>query len=79
MRAAEAKTCCRVERYCKAPANLTEFYGRLAQCFRCGEDVCTADGCSKRVTYLRYGRKRLCGWCIEDAQSVGDVRKRAGS
>lgn len=66
MRQDERPVCCVVERYCLAPANLQDDCrpARICVCFSCGLDVCRE--CSRRVTYGRYGRKRLCLSCIEE-------------
>lgn len=50
---------------CQSPAG-TSYYVRLAECFKCGDAVCTDYYCSRRVLYHRYGRKRLCVTCIEE-------------
>ena len=50
---------------CKSPANMEPLEPCRATCFACGEHVCTSRGCSRVLTYLGYGRKRLCLSCAE--------------
>lgn len=38
--------------------------GRRAECFACGQPVCT--NCSRVRSYLNYGRKRICASCEEE-------------
>ena len=47
---------------CKAPANSDKT--TKASCFACGLSVCTDKGCSRTVSYLTYGRKRICTNCL---------------
>ena len=38
-----------------------------SKCFRCGLPVCI--GCSNRIIYLHYGRKRICLYCTDEMES----------
>jgi hypothetical protein len=35
-------------------------------CFRCGNPACTDKACSKRMSYLKYGTRRICTTCQEE-------------
>lgn len=48
---------------CKASPSFSWAYTR-AKCFKCGEHVCI--NCSQIISYLRYGRRRICGVCLEE-------------
>jgi hypothetical protein len=62
-----AETCKEVwDHSCKSPANLVPQVPCRARCFACGEAVCTAPACSRVLTYLWYGRKRICRSCAAD-------------
>lgn len=71
----EREYCSVVMGNCRAPAgfqagggvwaNEEGPYARAA-CFACGDPVCTNPDCSQRVRYRRFGRRRLCRWCIEE-------------
>lgn len=55
--------CSVVEDYdCKASDGLER---TRAVCFSCGMFVCTNPGCSRVLTYLHYGRRRICTTCQE--------------
>lgn len=59
------RSCHVVNEGCAAPPALVREPGsRIAECFRCGNDVCKQ--CSRVRDYLNYGRRRLCAHCIED-------------
>lgn len=50
------------------------------RCYVCGEPVCTAPSCSKRVTVTLFetrkkGRKRCCTRCIEDMNEPDAMEK----
>jgi hypothetical protein len=48
---------------CKSPANLEPQQNVRAECFACGQPVCTSPSCSRVRDYLGYGRKRICTDC----------------
>lgn len=56
---------------CDAPANLEEAY-TSATCFACGEPVCMDPGCSKRIRWCRFGRRRVCSICVEQHTRVSE-------
>lgn len=53
--------CTVVSNNCKVPANGP---GRTrAKCFACGQPVCTADGCSRKVVWYDEAIRRVCAHC----------------
>lgn len=54
---------------CKAPPGLA-FTFTTAACFACGMGVCTNAQCSRRIQYLRFGRKRICFNCQRELKKV---------
>lgn len=45
-----------------------------AVCFQCGMPACVE--CSARLTYGRYGRRRICANCVE-GEWCGNAQRRA--
>lgn len=58
----DPRTCDVVETNCQAPPAL--FTSTRGTCYRCGNPVCL--NCSKRIVYLRFGRRRICNNCVEE-------------
>lgn len=58
---------------CKAPANfdMEGERGARAECFACGDKVCTSPDCSLILAYLNFGRRRICTTC-QETHGVGD-------
>lgn len=53
---------------CKAPCE-GGFDGPAhtnARCFRCGEPVCTDEGCSTVRPFEHFGKKRICANCDDN-------------
>lgn len=63
MRELKSDPCNTVNVGCKAPPAFEWSFTR-AKCFRCGEHVCK--NCSKVQSYMKYGRRRICGRCQEE-------------
>jgi hypothetical protein len=59
----EKPYCHVVNEGCKAPP--ATFDSTRAECFACGNHVCTGSACSRRVIWHRYGRRRVCAECLE--------------
>jgi hypothetical protein len=66
------ETCCVIDCFCAAPANLETAERPLlrAKCFCCGQAVCLQ--CSSRRLYPPNGVVRLCNSCQEEID--GDDR-----
>ena len=61
----DVPTCSVVNENCTSPANQEPpKVPARGVCFACGQPVCAR--CSRRISYLHYGRKRICDNCIED-------------
>ncbi len=58
--------CCVCDQHCQCPANLvgSEMPILRAQCFACGNFVCT--NCSSIRKYAKEGKRRLCNNCQVD-------------
>lgn len=52
---------------CKAPPAGEESHTK-ATCFACGLLACT--NCSRRRTWMKYGRQRICFHCDQDEKKV---------
>ena len=70
----EIETCCVVDQYCIAPANLESPRSAKCECFRCGLAVCSK--CSAIKNYYHYGKQRLCHNCIAEVYGENVVIKR---
>jgi hypothetical protein len=75
----ERPVCCVADQFCLAAANFANSVRpqRIAECFVCGEPVCTK--CSTRRKYGRYGRVRICNNCqieVLDGKSDKVVMRR---
>jgi hypothetical protein len=58
--------CNAVERGCKSPPGGGTIYpSARAECYRCGNAVCTNPACSKRIAY-DGGRRRICWGCQDE-------------
>jgi len=57
-------TCCVVDQFCEAPANVNPPTPARGVCFACGQAVCGM--CSSMRHYYRYGKVRLCNDCQVD-------------
>jgi hypothetical protein len=59
---------------CNVSLNTIDCTGSThARCFQCGLPACV--GCSKVMSYLRYGRVRICNDCQE--QNGRDLQRRS--
>ena len=47
-----------------------------AECFSCGQPVCTDPGCSQRIAWGKHGRRRVCQHCQDDEIVVKFVEVR---
>lgn len=54
-------SCCVVDQFCEAPANVTPKKYAHGICFACGQSVCSK--CSSLRKYYNYGKVRLCNNC----------------
>lgn len=61
MKSPYIKTCCVVDQFCKAPANLEPPVEARCTCFVCGQAVCS--NCSSIRSYYHYGKVRMCNSC----------------
>jgi hypothetical protein len=57
------RVCGVADQDCKAPPNCDPPAETRAECFACGQPVCT--NCSRRRTYMSYGVRRVCADCAE--------------
>jgi hypothetical protein len=77
---------------CKAPPGFRTWNnevvvndpGPIGTCFRCGFEVCTNPGCSRRpVASSRHGelvgRRRICQSCIDELNRNASTRSRSTS
>lgn len=78
-----AKEYCHVaEDSCKSPSGYRAgtMGGRVdpclvTECFACGNPVCT--NCSTRMTWHRFGVRRVCLYCREDHEKTAVERRQA--
>jgi hypothetical protein len=61
----EVRTCHVVGEGCKAPPAWTKSHTK-AECFACGNTVCTSSKCSTRRNWYTYGKRRVCASCAEE-------------